>query len=336
MRSSAAQVAVSGLGSIGRQHVEAFVQIGGPKVVAYDPSPTLRAEARRWPGVSCVVEDFEGLLDAEPVALVVASPDFAHVEQLIRATQRGITTLVEKPLAPSVAEARAAIDVVTTSRAQVLVGYVLRYRGIFRSIQGLLMERAIGEVTTFQVMLGAYGTITAASSRFDVPEEGVIYRDYSHEWDYLRSFFGPIDRVFAVARCTDRVPRVQRPNLVDGLMRTVGGIVGSFHLDYVEPRGTRTIHVLGTGGSLQANWSDGTIVLRCAGDRGEWHLNEPEAPARALAQQATHLLQVARGEAAPCVNLNDGLAALAVAEAVRESAGKRQWASVLGEGGTSQ
>src|SRR5690606_9077496 len=120
-----------------------------------------------------------------------------------------------------------------------MVGYVLRHRLAVGTVKRLVAERAIGTPTSFQVMLGAYGTITAAASRFSTPEPNRLYRDYSHEWDYLRWIFGPIREVLGVARTTTDVPHVESPNLIDGMMTMQDDIVGSFHIDYADQRGNR-------------------------------------------------------------------------------------------------
>lgn len=322
-----ARVAVSGLGSIGRQHVDVLLARPGVRVVAFDPDPELRERANDR-GVERTVDDFGALLDLRPDALVIAAPDRFHLPQLEAATGRGIPTLVEKPLAPGAAEAAAAAERIRATGTPVLVGYVLRHRPVVRAVRAALDDGLVGTPTSFQVMLGAYTTITAAVSRFATPEPDRLYRDYSHEWDYLRWFFGPVARCLAVARTVTGVPHVEEPNVVDGLLVHAAGVTGAFHLDYVEPRGTRTIHVLGTGGSLLADVGRGTLTLRRAGDDFDRRQSFTEPPAAALGRQLDHLLEVAAGTATPVVGLDDGLAALAVSDALRQSAATGDWTTV--------
>lgn len=316
-------VAVSGLGSIGLQHAEALRSIDGVRVIGFDPSEELRVRAADR-GVAPAVGDFEALLDLGPDALVVAAPDQFHLPQLERAAERGITVLVEKPLAPSAAEAAAVVERVERGGTRALVGYVLRHRRIVGEVRDLLQGGAIGTPVSFQVMLGAYGTILAAVSRFSKPEEGRLYRDYSHEWDYLRWFFGPIARCVATARTVRDVGHVEGPNAVDALLVHESGIAGAVHLDYAEPVGLRTLHVVGTGGSLFADLGRGDLTVRTV-EGGVVQTSHAEPPAAGLRRQAEHLLDVAAGVAAPVVTLRDGLAAIAIADALRESAASGSW-----------
>lgn len=325
-------VGVSGLGSIGRQHVRAFASIGCDRIVAFDPDPGFRHDATGERGVIATVGDFGDLLEAKPDVLVVAAPDAVHVDQLDAATRAGIPTLVEKPIAASLSEADRLVRIERRG-VPVLVGYVLRHRRIMRTVRNELAAGSIGTPTSFQIMLGSYGTVLAARSRFREPEPNRLYRDYSHEWDYIRWFFGDIQQVCAVARVTDDVPHVEQPNLVDGLVRCASGLVGAFHLDYAEPVGTRTLHVIGTRGTLFVDVARGCGTIRTPDHEAGRDIGAPEAPSEALARQAAHLLDVARGDCAPAAGIADGLAALAVADAAIGAAERGGWVPV--GGGTS-
>lgn len=320
-------VGLSGLGSIARQHLTAFTSLPGVEVVGFDPTAALR-DAVVEAGATRAVATFEELLDASLDALVIAAPDFAHLEQLRLASARGIATLVEKPLGDALAAVREALPAIEASGTPALVGYVLRYRRDLTRARELVLDDAIGRPVSFQVMLGAYGTITAAASRFATPEPDRLYRDYSHEWDYLRWIFGPVAEVLTVARTIEDVPHVERPNAVDAMLLMEADVAGAVHLDYVERRGTRTLHVLGTGGTLQLDVGRGEVILRRKGAEHDERFDLAEAPAVPLRRQAEHLLALAAGTESPRVTLQDGLAAMSVTDALIRSAAGRTWEPV--------
>lgn len=323
-------VALSGLGSIARQHAAALRRIPGVDIVAFDPSDALRESAEADGLVDRTVGSFDELVALAPSALVIAGPDHVHLEQLEQSARRGIPTLVEKPLADRLAAAAAAVPRIEATGTPVIVGYVLRHRTVVETARRLVHDGIVGTPTSFQVMLGAYGTITAAASRFATPAPDRLYRDYSHEWDYLRWIFGPISEVTAVARATHEVPHVESPNLVDALLAHDAGVVGAVHIDYADRRGTRTLHVIGTGGTLFADIARGRVTVRRAGEDFDQLFDLAEPPAEPLARQAAHLLAVAAGEEAPRVGIRDGLAALTVTEALIASARDHRWTPVRG------
>src|SRR5699024_7661110 len=128
---------------------------------------------------------WEALLDSGLDAVVVAVPDHRHLAQLAEASMAGIAVLVEKPLAPSAGEAARVVDRLGAAGDRCPVGYVLRHTTSCRRVAHLLADGVIGTPTSFQVLPGAYGTITVAANRFATPSYGRLYGDYSHEWDYL-------------------------------------------------------------------------------------------------------------------------------------------------------
>lgn len=81
---------------------------------------------------------------ADVDAVVVATPDRAHVEPTEAALAAGTDVLLEKPIAPDgdgVARVRAAA---AASDATVTVAHVLRYTPFFQTVRRLLDEGAIG------------------------------------------------------------------------------------------------------------------------------------------------------------------------------------------------
>lgn len=276
-----------------------------------------------------VVDSWESLLDRGPDAVVVASPDHAHLTQLTQAADVEAAVLVEKPLGTSATEAAETVDELGDAARRCMVGYVLRHNAACQRVASLLGTHAIGEPTSFQVMLGAYDTITAAANRFATPAYGRLYGDYSHEWDYLGWWFGRIAAVSAVERTIATAPHVETPNVVDALLETGSGLIGAVHIDYVDQRGLRQVSVIGTHGSLTVDLGAGRTELRQTGTTDVWRRDDSVPAQAALTRQAAHLLAVARDAAEPLVTLDDGLAALRVADALRTSAPTRSWVSVL-------
>ncbi|MDO8210330.1 Gfo/Idh/MocA family protein [Conexibacter sp. CPCC 206217] len=315
------RIGIAGLGSIGRRHAAAAVR-AGHEVVAFDPAPAGGGDP--WVAVA----SFGALLDSAPTALVVATPDALHAQQAVAALERGIPVLVEKPLAASLDEALAIAAAARRSGTPALVGYVLRYNAALSAAARVLARGELGELVSFHVQLGAYETLVRAHSRFDGPAvRGGLYGDYSHEWDYVRWLLGPIVRGLAAERTVRGLERVQAPNVVSGLLELAGGLVGTYHLDYVTDPPQRALTVLGAAARLEVDVPAATLRLFPRGI--------PEADARVtrFAQprddtfdaQLAHMLDVARGEAQPRASVADGVRALAVAIGLRDAAASRAW-----------
>jgi len=320
----APRIGIAGAGSIGRRHGRA-AERAGAEIVVLDPTPPADDdETRRWARADSLAE----LLGAGLDALIVASPDPFHAEQAIAAIERGVPVLVEKPLAATLADADAVAAVAAAHGTPVLVGYVLRHSATLRAAAQLLAAGAIGEPASFHVHLGAYETLVRARNRFAVAEHGALYRDYSHEWDYVQWLLGPIVRGLAAERTVAGLELVQEPNVVDGLLELADGVVGSFHLDYVQDPPARTFSLVGTEGTLAVDVPGGRVSVRGRGGAAPRELSFAQARDGLFDAQLRHLLRVAAGAEPPCVGVEDGRRALAVALALREAAAERAWVDV--------
>jgi predicted dehydrogenase len=259
---------------------------------------------------------------------VIATPDAAHAEQAAAALRAGVPALVEKPLALSVAEARGLGDLAETTGTPLLVGYVLRHTAVLQAARRLVQEGAVGAVVSAHATLGAYETLRVARNRFaDAREDSLVF-DYSHEWDYLRLLVGPIERVAAVSGCARDLELVQEPNVFDGALAFATGATGTFHLDYVQDPGGRACTLVGDRGTMRVEITGGRIEVQRRGEPGPSVERFEDQRDVSFLRQLEHLLDVAAGRAVPAVDVADGIAALAVAEAVSEAARRGAWVDV--------
>jgi predicted dehydrogenase len=317
------RIGIAGLGSIGRRHADAALR-AGHEVVVFDPAPAPAPAGAGDPWTAAA--SFDELLGDGLTALVVASPDALHAEQAVAALERGIPVLVEKPIAASLEEALAIAAAAERSGTVALVGYVLRYNAALTAAERVLREGRLGSLVSFHVQLGAYETLVRARNRFDDAARGGIYGDYSHEWDYVRWLLGPIVRGLAAERTVEGMERMQAPNVVSGLLELAGGVVGTYHLDYVADPPQRTLSVLGTAGGLEVDVPAGTLRLQPHGmSPSEARVTHFEQARDDLFDaQLAHLLRAARGEEPPRVPVAEGVRALAVAVGLRDAAAGRR------------
>jgi predicted dehydrogenase len=71
-------------------------------------------------------------------AVVIAVPTSSHEEVAIRALERGLDVLIEKPIAPSLAAADRILAAAATAGALVQVGHVERFNGAIRAAEPYL------------------------------------------------------------------------------------------------------------------------------------------------------------------------------------------------------
>ncbi len=80
----------------------------------------------------------------QPDVVIIASPDFAHQDQIVSALNIGVCVVSEKPMCLSDAESIRVLAALDASDAALFVAHNFRYVNVHETIKSLLDEGAIG------------------------------------------------------------------------------------------------------------------------------------------------------------------------------------------------
>ncbi len=145
---------VIGMGNMGRSHALALHELPGVKIVALanrSPCP-LPAALQGYP----FLHSAEGALALNPDLVVLATYSDSHAPLAIAALEAGAHVFVEKPLATTVADARAVTETAQRLNRKLVVGYILRHHP---SWQRFIAEaRALGGPFVFRMNLNQQST----------------------------------------------------------------------------------------------------------------------------------------------------------------------------------
>jgi predicted dehydrogenase len=149
-----------------------------------------------------IVEDVEQLWTSasELDVVVVASPNRTHVPLARRAVDAGVAVVVDKPLAPSAAEARELIDRARRGRVLLTVFQNRRWDGDFQTLRRLLADGAVGRPLRFESRFERWRPTPKAGWRQRPDREdagGLLFDLGSHLIDQALLLFGPVDHVYA-------------------------------------------------------------------------------------------------------------------------------------------
>lgn len=140
------RIGVLGAGLIAQvEHIPNLIRLADrfELIGVADPSAT----ARKFVGEHFAVpvhEGIEALFAAGPDAVVIASPDPFHTDNVLAALEAGIHVFCEKPLCYSPAEADAIIEARNAARRVVQVGYMKRFDPSYEAALDLLPENGEG------------------------------------------------------------------------------------------------------------------------------------------------------------------------------------------------
>ena len=169
-------------------------------VVTRDPERRARIE-RRYPDAR-VVADVEAIWQM-PGALdlvVVSSPNATHVPYARTALEAGLHVVVDKPFAPSVAEARAIGALATSVGRLAIPFHNRRWDGDFLTVQRLARDGALGTIHRFESRFERLrATAKPGWTLADAAErgEGIVLDIGSHLIDQALQLFGPVTDVHA-------------------------------------------------------------------------------------------------------------------------------------------
>ena len=342
---SKTRIAVAGAGLIGRSHINVVQASATVELTAVvDPSPQADAIARAA-GVP-LYRTLEDLLQqARPDGIVLATPNQLHVPQALQCIEAGVACLLEKPIAPTVAEAEALVTAADMRGARLLIGHHRAHSPIMAKACAVVQSGQLGRV------VGVMGSAT-----FFKPDHyfddgpwrrevggGPILINMIHEVHNLRMLCGEVTAVQAIKSHALRGFAVEDTVAIS--LQFASGALGSFLLSDVAASARSWEHtsqenkayptyededcyvISGTDGTL----SVATMRLKTyprAEDRSWWKPFEVgvvgmvrEDP---LKRQMEHFGAVVRGEVAPLVSARDGLQNLRVTEAITLAAATGQ------------
>ena len=337
------RIAVAGAGLIGVRHIE---EIGRSRTAALaaivDVSPKA-AEVAHKCGALRHGSLAELFARDRPDGVIVATPNALHVEQALECISAGVPTLVEKPVAHTVAEGLRLCEAAERARVPILVGHHRRHGAILRKAVEVVRSGVLGPLVAVIGSAVFYkpdseGYYDGANAWRRQPGGGPILLNMIHEIDNLRAMVGEIVAVQALASSATRGFEVEDTVAIG--LRFANGALGTFLLSdtaaspksweqtareneaYASYDDEDAYTVVGTMGSLGVP----TMRLRYYERKQDRSWFKPfrariEAVEREdpLANQIEHFAAVIRGDAEPLVTCRDGLANLRVTEAIAEA-----------------
>ncbi|SKC72799.1 Gfo/Idh/MocA family protein [Krasilnikoviella flava] len=292
--SGVSRVGIVGAGYMAKRHVAALLALG-MEVGVYSRSA-------RHPGVLSGLpryQTYDDLLDAVGL-VVVATPTPSHRELVERAASAGVHVMCEKPLSLGSADAAASALACERAGVRLFPAHVVRHMQPYAAARAAARVGEIGTVRMTRLSRTG-GPPTWATWFADPAVSGGVQTDLMiHDLDVARWIAGEVVAVDAAA------PSGASTSCA-ALLRHASGAVScvTASWEHVERPFSTAWEVVGAEGVLDERW---------------WTQHQPATPpgdAHAI-QMADVLDAIATGRAA-VTEAADGVAAVALAEAVRES-----------------
>lgn len=239
--------AVIACGKAGQTHMHWYTQNPASRLVGiYDPDDARAGEVaarfntRSYPSI-------EALLADPQVQLVsVAGPGNVRAEQVIQACQAGKHVVAEKPMASSLAEARAMLASAHENKVRLFVYLNMRFHPVTLAIDEIIHE--IGPL--FHVALDYTQFRTNVSWRHKLSQRGGVLKEQGfHPIDLAMRWYGDVQEVSAETLVVHPGREVEDHAVC--LLRFQSGATGTIYASYNDRREEAMFgRILGRDGTI--------------------------------------------------------------------------------------
>jgi predicted dehydrogenase len=322
MAPPALRAGLIGLGMMGRHHARVLRSLDDVELVAVaDPSGDVHGVAGGLPVVATIEELVNHRLDM----CVVAVPTALHEPVGLQLAAAGVHALVEKPLAQDVAAARRIAEAFEKAGLVGAVGHIERYNPALQSLRSRLEAGELGAI---------YQVVTRRQGPFPnrIADVGVVKDLATHDID-LTAWVTRSTYLSVSARVAYKSGR-EHEDLVAAVALLDGGLIANHLVNWLSPMKERVTIVTGEKGCFVADTLSADLTLfRNASVPTEWDqiarfrgVSEGDMVRYAIPKPEPLRLEheafrdAVLGKDSDIVTMRQGLATVAVAEALLEAA----------------
>lgn len=192
-------IAIVGLGFMGKTHLEAYHHIENAQVTAICTKATVEARESLHSYYGPIVTEFEKLLEDKTIDIIdICLPTYLHEEYIIKAANAGKHIICEKPLTLTEESANRIVEAVSRNKVNLFVAQVLRF---WPEYQAIKVYRDTGKLANIEMVHAQrLGQTPKWSNWFQNPEKsgGALFDLHIHDIDFLHYLLGEVETVYSV------------------------------------------------------------------------------------------------------------------------------------------
>ncbi len=320
-------ILIAGFGSVGRRHLQNLRSLGYKNFVLYRTGKSTLPDDE----ISNIPQEYNlaKALSEKPLATIISNPTALHMSVALAAARAGSHVFLEKPISHNLVGIKKLQRLTHDKNLIVITGFQFRFHPGLRQIKRLLNKNVIGSVVSVQVHWGEYlpgwhpweDYRKSYAGKADLG--GGVLLTLCHPFDYLRWLLGEVRSVWAIMGRSSGLG-LDVEDTADLLLQFKSGVTGNVHLDYLERPSEHFIRIVGQGGTIYWNNSDG-VVKWCNDASGKWNeLHTPKGFERnkMFVDEMRHFLSCIKKDEQPLCTLGDGVKVLQLVLAAKKSAEK--------------
>ena len=257
-------VLIVGYGSIGKKHLENFLQFKDIQLTVYTKRNDL--QLLRENGIK-ISDSLTECLKENPDVGVITNETSLHIPIAIKLAKEGLDLFLEKPLSNSLKDVEKLRAIVKKKKLITQMGCNLRFHPCIKKIKSLIEHQKIGRIISAQVQNYSYLPDShrwedyrkSYAARKDLGG-GVILTNAIHEIDYLYWFFQEVENVISISGKFSGLD-IKAEDYVSGLLKFKNKIIGELHMDYFQRPDFRSCKIRGTKGEIYWNSDDNCVNI---------------------------------------------------------------------------
>ena len=257
-------VLIVGYGSIGKKHLENFLQFKDIQLTVYTKRNDL--QLLRENGIK-ISDSLTECLKENPDVGVITNETSLHIPIAIKLAKEGLDLFLEKPLSNSLKDVEKLRAIVKKKKLITQIGCNLRFHPCIKKIKSLIEHQKIGRIISAQVQNYSYLPDShrwedyrkSYAARKDLGG-GVILTNAIHEIDYLYWFFQEVENVISISGKFSDLD-IKAEDYVSGLLKFKNKIIGELHMDYFQRPDFRSCKIRGTKGEIYWNSDDNCVNI---------------------------------------------------------------------------
>ena len=316
-------VLIVGYGSIGKRHLENFLQFKDIRLTVYTKRNDLQLLKKKGIKISNSLTE---CLKENPDIGVITNETSLHIPIAIKLAKEGLDLFLEKPLSNSLKDVEKLRTIIKKKKLITQMGCNLRFHPCIKKIKSMIEQQKIGKVISAQVQTCSYlpdyhpweDYRKGYAARKDLG--GGVLLTQIHEIDYMYWLFQEVENVISMSGKLSDLD-ITAEDYVSSLLKFKNKIIGELHMDYFQRPDFRSCKIRGTKGEIYWN-SDNNSVNIYRMDKKRWKTElEVKNYQRnfSYAEQLKHFLKCVKQRKETINDIEQGIDTLKIALAMKKS-----------------
>ncbi|MGI8952813.1 MAG: Gfo/Idh/MocA family protein [Chitinophagaceae bacterium] len=259
-----------GFGSIGSRHLKNILALGYKNVAVVSSTKKLPEEISSLKAYKNIKE---AVSSSKFDAAIVCTPTAQHISNVIELLQHNIKNIyLEKPISNNYNKISDVLQVMQEKNARIIVGYDLRFDPGLQKLKELITRKIVGKPISINAIVGQYlpdwrpHQDYTKSMSAKIETGGGVMLDLIHEFDYLYWLIGDVKTIAAQYIHSNSL-NIETEDAAEVLLKFENNVIGTIHLDYLQPALVRHCMITCTNGSIF--WDTNLSEVKCINQNKE-------------------------------------------------------------------